>query len=87
MEEKKHYELEFKGSYLFALVPLILFVVGCILFFVVFKTYNMMDLCTGGFAALLIGSLFSKKWSVYWKSVFLRIISMMRKCSQGLLLS
>ena len=69
MEEKKQYELEFKGSYLFALVPLILFVVGCILFFVVFKTYNMMDLCTGGFAALLIGSLFSKKWSVYWKSV------------------
>ena len=67
--KEKKYDLEFHGGKGMSLIPLILFVIGCVLFFVVFKTYNMMDLCTGGFTALIIGSFFSKNWSGYWKSV------------------
>ena len=38
--EKKKFDVEFHGTNLFALVPLLLFVVFCILFFVVFKTFD-----------------------------------------------
>ena len=48
--EKKKYDVEFHGTSFFALVPLLLFVVFCILFFVVFKTFDMMHLCMGGYA-------------------------------------
>ena len=49
--EKKKYDVEFHGTSFFALVPLLLFVVFCILFFVVFKTFDMMHLCMGGYVA------------------------------------
>ena len=60
--EKKKYDVEFHGTSFFALVPLLLFVVFCILFFVVFKTFDMMHLCMGGYVSLIIGSLLSKNW-------------------------
>lgn len=67
--EKKKYDVEFHGTSFFALVPLLLFVVFCILFFVVFKTFDMMHLCMGGYVALIIGSLLSKNWGKYWDAV------------------
>lgn len=67
--EKKKFDVEFHGTNLFALVPLLLFVVFCILFFVVFKTFDMMHLCMGGYVALIIGSLLSKNWGKYWDAV------------------
>ena len=67
--EKKKYDVEFHGTSFFALVPLLLFVVFCILFFVVFKTFDMMHLCMGGYVALVIGSLLSKNWGKYWDAV------------------
>ena len=67
--EKKKYDVEFHGTSFFALVPLLLFVVFCILFFVVFKTFDMMHLCMGGYVSLIIGSLLSKNWGKYWDAV------------------
>ena len=67
--EKEKQKLEFRGSNLVALVPLIIFVVFCVAFFVVFKVFEMEALCMGGIIALVIGSLFSKKWSRYWEAV------------------
>ena len=55
--EKKKYDVEFHGTSFFALVPLLLFVVFCILFFVVFKTFDMMHLCMGGYVSLIIQEL------------------------------
>ncbi len=69
MEQKNKPKVEFYGTSLFALLPLLIFIVFCILFFVVFKTYDMMNLCMGGFVALIIGSFFSKNWGNYWQSV------------------
>jgi ABC-type proline/glycine betaine transport system permease subunit len=69
MEQNNKPKVEFYGTSLFALIPLLIFIVGCILFFVVFKTYDMMNLCMGGFVALIIGSFFSKNWGNYWQSV------------------
>lgn len=67
--EKKKYDVEFHGTSFFALVPLLLFVFFCILFFVVFKTFDMMHLCMGGYVALIIGFLLSKNWGKYWDAV------------------
>ena len=67
--KRKKFDVEFHGTNLFALVPLLLFVVFCILFFVVFKTFDMMHLCMGGYVALIIGSLLSKNWGKYWDAV------------------
>ena len=41
MEEKKEERLEFRGGSFFAVLPLILFGVVCILRFVVFKVFEM----------------------------------------------
>lgn len=59
--------VDFRGTNLFALIPLLLFVLSCILFFVVFKTYDMMHLCMGGIVALILGSLLAKNWGDYWR--------------------
>lgn len=67
--KKKKYEVEFHGTSFFALIPLLLFVVFCILFFVVFKTFDMLHLCMGGYVALIVGSLLSKNWGKYWDAV------------------
>lgn len=69
MGKKSPNEVEFHGTSLFALLPLAIFVIFCILFFVIYKTYDMMSLCMGGFVALIIGSLFSKDWGKYWNAV------------------
>lgn len=61
--------LEFRGSNYLSLVPLIIFVLFCIAFFVVFKVFEMEALAMGGFIALIIGSLLAKNWSNYWDSV------------------
>ena len=69
MEEKKEERLEFRGGSFFAVLPLILFVVVCIMLFVVFKVFEMEGLCMGGILVLIIGSLFAKNWGCYWRAV------------------
>ena len=69
MEENKEKRLEFRGGSFFAVLPLILFVVVCIMLFVVFKVFEMEGLCMGGILVLIVGSLFSKDWSRYWRAV------------------
>ncbi|SKC36057.1 Na+/H+ antiporter NhaC family protein [Maledivibacter halophilus] len=61
--------LEFKRTNLFSLIPLIIFVIFCVAFFVVFKVFEMEALCMGGILAIIIGSLFAKNWSNYWKAI------------------
>jgi len=68
MEEKK-YPLQFRGTNLFALFPLVLFAAGCVVFFVLWKAFDMENLAMGGFVALIVGSFFAKNMSEYWKAV------------------
>lgn len=68
MSKKRNEYIQFHGTNFLALLPLLIFVVFCILFFLVFKTYDMLHLCMGGILALIIGSLFSKNWGEYWNA-------------------
>ncbi len=61
--------LEFNGGQKMALIPMIIFVVFCIMFFVVYKVFEMDALAMGGFVGIIIGSFFSKNWKEYWDSV------------------
>lgn len=69
MENKKEYPLVFRGSKFFSLVPLIIFAVFCVIFFVGWKAFDMSNLAMGGFTALIIGSLLSKNMVKYWEAV------------------
>lgn len=64
-----HNKVEFRGSWIFSLVPLAIFLFSCILFFVGFKVFDMEALAMGGFVGLLLGSLFAKSSKEYWNSV------------------
>lgn len=67
MDENK--KVEFHGGLPVALVPFILFIFSCVLFFVIFQYYEMIALALGAFVALIIGSLLSKNWGKYWDAV------------------
>ena len=66
MEQKR---LEFRGGLGIALIPFLLFIAFCILFFVVLQYYEMIALALGAVVSLIIGSLLSKNWSDYWNAV------------------
>ena len=65
----RQFPLEFMGSNYLSLVPLFIFAVFCVLFFVVFKVFEMDALAMGGVVALIIGSLLAKSQVKYWDAV------------------
>ncbi len=69
MSEPRKFNIEFKFSRWCSLVPLILFIIFCILFFVVFQVYEMEALAMGGFIAIIIGSFLAKNNLNYWDGV------------------
>ncbi|MCK9217324.1 MAG: Na+/H+ antiporter NhaC family protein [Firmicutes bacterium] len=69
MADSNKKRLEFYGGMGMSLIPLFMFVIFCIAFFVVFKVFEMEALAMGGVVALIIGSLLSKDWIRYWESV------------------
>ena len=69
MEEKKKYEVEFRGSWLVSVLPLLIFAVGCVLCFIVWETFSMVNLLMFGIVGLIVGSVFAKDMRKYWKAV------------------
>lgn len=67
MMEKK--VLKFYGGLAFAFIPLAIFLIFCILYFVVFKAFEMHALATGSFIGLMVGAMFAKNYSEYWDAV------------------
>ncbi len=67
--EKK---LEFKGGWGMAFIPIIIFLFFCVLYFIVFKAFEMYALAMGAFVGLLIGAIFVKKghYANFWNSVY-----------------
>ncbi len=61
--------LEFKGGWAMSFIPVTVFFIFCILLFIVFLSYDMHALAMGGFVGLVVGGLFAKDYSKYWKSV------------------
>lgn len=66
---KKDQILQMRGGIYTAFVPVVAFLVFCVLFFVYFKAFDMTALAMGGFVSLLFGALFAKKYSEYWDHV------------------
>lgn len=60
MEERKRYPVEFRGGQWWSVVPMLIFLVFCVVYFVGFKVFDMNALAVGGFLGLLIGALFCK---------------------------
>lgn len=67
--QTRDYPLQFWGSNLLSLIPLVLFAFGCILFFVILKVFMMEALAMGGIVALMIGSVLAKSQAKYWDAV------------------
>jgi len=65
-------KLEFKGGWGMAFIPIIIFLVFCVLFFIVFKAFEMYALAMGAFVGLLVGAIFVKKgqYGNFWDSVY-----------------
>ncbi|MBZ2196903.1 Na+/H+ antiporter NhaC family protein [Occultella gossypii] len=62
-------ELKFRGGWTMAFVPVGIFLIFCVLYFVVLDAFDMTALATGGFIALLIGALLARGYSKYWDAV------------------
>jgi len=70
MEKKK---LEFKGGWVVAFVPVIVFLVFCIYYFVINRAFEMYALVMGSFVALLIGAILTKTkddYTNFWEAVY-----------------
>ncbi|GIN57916.1 hypothetical protein J8TS2_22350 [Lederbergia ruris] len=68
MEQK----LKFRGGWGIAFIPVAIFLFFCVLYFIVFKAFEMYALAMGGFVALMIGAIFVQKgnYERYWHSVY-----------------
>ena len=64
-EEKK---LEFRGGIYMSLIPVVIYVIFCMVLFIGFKAFNMEALAVGGFIALLIGGMFCTSYQDFWDS-------------------
>lgn len=62
MEERKRYPVEFRGGQWWSVVPMLIFLVFCVVYFVGYKVFDMNALAVGGFLGLLIGALFCKTY-------------------------
>lgn len=62
--------LDFRGGRAVAFVPIVVFLAICIMFFAVFKAFDMTALAMGGVVALLVGAVFAKPYGSYWSAVF-----------------
>ncbi len=50
-----------------AFLPALIFLILCVLYFVVFKAFDMTALAMGGFVSLLIGAIFARDYSKFWE--------------------
>ncbi|MFZ7942718.1 Na+/H+ antiporter NhaC family protein [Neobacillus sp. 19] len=64
--------LEFRGGWGTAFIPVVIFLFFCILFFIVFKAFEMYALAMGAFVALMVGAIFVKRgnYDRFWDSVY-----------------
>lgn len=63
-------EVTFYGGWIVSFVPLLVFLVTSVLFFSVFRAFDMNALTAGAFLGLLAGAVFARKYSRFWEAVF-----------------
>ena len=75
MDEQRRTEqkerLEFRGGWGMSFLPAVIFLFFCVLYFVIFKAFEMYALAMGAFVGLLAGGLFVKKghYDRFWDAV------------------
>jgi Na+/H+ antiporter NhaC len=62
------FPVKFRGGIAFAFVPLIIATLGCILFFMVWGTFSLVNLAMAAFVGLILGSLLAKNMGEFWKA-------------------
>lgn len=64
--------LEFRGGWGMAFLPVVIFLFFCVLFFIVFKAFEMHALAMGAFVSLMVGAIFVKKghYDEFWNAVY-----------------
>lgn len=78
--------VEFHGGWKMSVLPMVIFLLSCIVFFVVFKVFDMEALAVGGFVGLLVGAVFAKSSGKYWDAVMAGIGSSTSVCIVVILL-
>jgi len=58
----------FGGKWM-ALIPVIIFLIGCVYLFVIAKAFDMVALGAAGFLGVILASFFAKNWGKYWQYV------------------
>ena len=61
--------LTFRGGWAMAFIPVAIFVVFCVVYFVVLDAFDMTVLAAGGFIALLLGALLARGYTRFWDAV------------------
>ncbi len=71
-ETNKGAGLEFRGGWGMAFVPVAIFLFFCVLYFIVFKAFEMHALAMGAFVALMVGAVFVQKghYERFWDAVY-----------------
>lgn len=62
-------ELEFRGGWRMAFIPVLVFLFFCVLFFVVLDAFDMNALAMGGVVGLLVGAMFARPYARFWEAV------------------
>lgn len=64
--------LEYRGGQWAAFIPVIIFLFFCVLYFIIFKAFEMYALAMGALLGLLVGSVFVKKgqYDRFWDAVY-----------------
>lgn len=65
-------KLEFRGGWGAAFIPVVIFLFFCVLYFIVFKAFEMYALAMGAFVALMVGAMFVKKgnYDRFWNAAY-----------------
>lgn len=61
--------LEFRGGWTMAFLPVLIFLVFCVTYFVVLDAFDMTALAMGGLVALLLGALLATDYTRFWDHV------------------
>ncbi|MDR1961884.1 MAG: Na+/H+ antiporter NhaC family protein [Gracilibacteraceae bacterium] len=64
--------LEFRGGWQVAFIPVVVFLFFCVLYFIIYKAFEMYALAMGAFVGLMVGALFVKKgnYEQFWDCVY-----------------
>jgi len=60
--------LRFRGGWVTSFVPLVMFLTGCVAYFVVFKAFDMTALAMSAFVGLLAGAVLCRDYPRYWNA-------------------